>query len=125
MVSETKEKLQKYCILRRNLATSVASYNSVSSVWIISKIGLTSKRWVVDKFLHFAVVFSRAYMYVHTTTSAQGSLRPATKAGIQLYSGAKLNGHPSQTNRKSLDNVHDANDQANGDRVNNCELRYI
>ena len=61
-------------------------------------------------------------MYVHTTTSAKGSLRPATKAGIQLYWEAKLGGHPSQTNKKPLDNIHDVNDQPNCDRVNNCEL---
>ena len=35
----------------------------------------------------------------------------------------KSDGHPSQTNKKSLDNVHDANDQPNCDRANNCDLR--
>ena len=59
---------------------------------------------------------------VHTTTSAKSFIRPATKAGVQLYYKAKSDGHPSQTNEKSLDNVHDANDQPNCDPANNCDL---
>ena len=66
----------------------------------------------------------RRRMCIHTTTSAKGFLRPATKAGIQLYYEAKSDGHPSQeTNIQSLDNVHDANDQPTCDRANNCDLR--
>ena len=49
--------------------------------------------------------------------------RTAGKAGIQLYKEAISDGHPSQTYTKSLDNVHDANDQPNCDRANNCDIR--
>ena len=47
-------------ILRLRLYS--VSYNNVCSVWIISKIGIISKRWVVTKILNFAVVFSRAFV---------------------------------------------------------------
>ena len=62
--------------------------------------------------------------HVYTTTSAKGFLRLGTKAGTQFYSGSKiLEGPPSLTNeQKFLDNVHDASDQPDRDRVNNCEL---
>ena len=45
-----------------NLATSVVSYNNVCSVWIIFKIGIISKWWVVAKVLNSAVVFFRAFV---------------------------------------------------------------
>ena len=35
------------------IATSVASYNNVCSVWMISKIGTISNRWVVAKVFQF------------------------------------------------------------------------
>ena len=36
------------------------------------------------------------FVHVYTTTSAKGSLRPGTKARIQIYLGSKiLDGHPS------------------------------
>ena len=35
---------------------------NVCSVWIISKIGIISKGWVVAKVLFFAVVLSRAFV---------------------------------------------------------------
>ena len=47
-----------------NLATSVVSYINVCSVWIISKIGIISKRWVAAKLLNFAVVYSRAFVLI-------------------------------------------------------------
>ena len=55
MLSEKGRSCKYIVFWGGNLATLVVSYNNVCSVWIISKIGIIPKRWIVGKVSNFAV----------------------------------------------------------------------